>query len=87
MVNGECHFKMLPKYFLYFNYSKFPRKADELEINQKNSRDAWEKKTRKGNTGAWRTQGMSHEARETREYVGHETREALEHATLKARKD
>ena len=51
LVNADRHFKMLPTYYLYFNCSKFNKKRHELEIDKKNSREAWKNKSRKGDFG------------------------------------
>ena len=38
---------MLPTYYLYLNYPKFPQKAHELEMNKEMSHEAWETKAGK----------------------------------------
>ena len=58
MVNVDRHFNMLATYYLYFNCSKFPKKAHELEINKKKSREAWETRAEKVI--------LAHEERKTR---------------------
>ena len=60
MVNVNRHFKMLPTYYLNFNYSKFPEEAHDLEINKKKSWELWENKNREGDSGTWKTQGTKY---------------------------
>ena len=51
---------MLTTYYLNFNYSKFPEKAHDLEINKKKSWELWENKSRKDDSGTWKTQGTKY---------------------------
>ena len=51
---------MLPTYYFYLNGLKFPKATNELEINKKKSREAWENKSRKGDMDTWKTQGTRH---------------------------
>ena len=47
LVNVDGYLKMLPIYYLYLNCREFSQKANELEMNKKKSRDAWEHKSTK----------------------------------------
>ena len=44
-VTSKCDLHII------FNCTKFPQKAHELEISKKKSREAWENKSIKGDTG------------------------------------
>ena len=69
LVNVDRHFKMLPTYYLYFNCSKFPKKALELEMNKKTSYKAWENKSRKGNIDIKDAKCKTRGASKAREHV------------------
>ena len=49
LVDVRLRFKMLTKYCLCLNCSKFPKKANELQMHMRKSRGAWENESRKGN--------------------------------------
>ena len=66
LVNVNPHFKMLLAHYLYFHISKFPKKANKLEINKKKSPEAWENKSRKDDIDdTWRRQSTRHYCHES----------------------